>query len=368
MTITKTQVSSIFKWIGVTALPFFVYFLSPIDGKQFTHAMAMFLALTAWAVAMWCVNLINAAAVGLLLPCLYVVLCGVPEKVALSPWLSDVPFIVIGGFALGRILLDSGLGKRIGLWCVRAMGGSMAGTIIGIWLAVSIVAPFIPAIMGKAALFCAIGVSLCDALGFKPKSREATAIILAFCLAVASTKLCYLTGGGDVVLGVGLLKKFSGLDISWIDFAKDNFLPGMIYSAISIGLVMLLLPGPSNHKELKEVVKKDYAALGPVTGEQKRAALLLALTLILLVTDSLHKISAGVTLIAVTFIAFLPGMKLLDSEKFSRINFAPLFFIMGCMSIGSVGGALKVTDWIAGLALPYFSHLSESAAAITSYD
>lgn len=137
--------------------------------------MALFLSITTWAICIWAMDAMNEIAVGLILPVLYIVLCGVKQQVVYSPWLSEVPLIVIGGFALGKILQETGLGKRIGLTCVRCMGGSFTGTLIGITLAVSIVAPLVPAITGKAAIFCAIGISLCDALDFKAKGREATA-------------------------------------------------------------------------------------------------------------------------------------------------------------------------------------------------
>ena len=355
------------KWIVSIVIPVIVYFLIPIDGQAVTHPMAMFLAITTWAVCMWAMDGMNEVAVGLILPVLYIVLCGVKQQVVYSPWLSEVPIIVIGGFALGKILQETGLGKRIGLTCVRCMGGSFIGTLIGLTLAVSIVAPLVPAITGKAAIFCAIGISLCDALDFKPKSREATAVILTCCLAVASTKLCYLTGGADLVLGMGLLNKVSGINTSWMEYAAHNFLPGMLYTAMSVGLVMLILPSKVDRQALRATLQTKYQELGPVTPEQKRAALLMLATLILLATDKLHGVAAGLVLIGITFVAFLPGVRLLDGPKFSKINFAPLFFIMGCMTIGSAGGFLKVTGWIAGITLPYLHGMTDTLAGIASY-
>ncbi|EFL49505.1 sodium/sulphate symporter [Solidesulfovibrio fructosivorans JJ]] len=90
-------------------------------------------------------------------------------------------------------------------------------------------------------------------------------------------------------------------------------------------------------------------------------------TLLLLATDKLHGISAGIVLIVITFVTFLPGVRLMDGQRFSKINFAPLFFIMGCMAIGSAGGALKVTDWIAQIALPYFHGLGDNMAGGAAY-
>ena len=355
------------KWIISLVIPLIVYWLMPIDGQTVTHDMAMFLAITAWAICIWATDAMNEIAVGLILPVFYIVVCGVKQGVVYSPWLSEVPLIVIGGFSLGKILQETGLGKRIGLTCVRCMGGSFAGTLIGITLAVSIVAPLVPAITGKAAIFCAIGISLCDALDFKAKGREATAVILTCCMAVASTKLCYLTGGADLVLGMGLVQKVSGVTTTWMEYALHNFVPGMLYTCMSVGLVMLILPSKVDRQTLRATLQTKYQELGPITPEQKRAAVLMLATLVLLATDKLHGIAAGLVLLGVTFVAFLPGVRLLDGQKFSKINFAPLFFIMGCMTIGSAGGFLKVTAWIADSTLPYLHGMTTSTAGLASY-
>lgn len=356
------------KWVSSLLIPLAVYLLLPVDGKAMTHPMAMFLAITAWAVTVWALDIINEVAVGLALPVLYVILCKVDLKVAYGPWTSDVPIIVIGGFALGKILQDTGLGRRIGLTCVRLMGGSFAGALWGMTLAVFIVAPFVPAITGKAAIFCAIAISLCEALDYKPKSREATAVILACCLAVASTKLSYLTGGGDLVLGMGLADKVMGVKTTWMEYALHNFLPGTLYTIMSVSLVIFLLPSSKvDRQTLQATLRAKFQELGPATPEQRRAAALLVLSLVLLATDKLHGIGAGLSLILITFAAYLPGVRLLDAKKFGSINFAPLFFIMGCMAIGSAGNALKVTQWLAGCILPYFHGMGASSAGLASY-
>ena len=63
----------------------------------------------------------------------------------------------------------------------------------------------------------------------------------------------------------------------------------------------------------------------------------------------------------------MPGVGLMDGKRMASINFAPLFFIMGCMVIGSAGGFLKVTHWLAGLVLPLFSDAGACLASVCSY-
>lgn len=359
--------ASLCKWGLSLLLPLLVYIAMPVGDGVVTVHMALFMAVTVWAVTMWSMDTIDQVAVGLLLPILYVLLCGVKQRVVFGPWLGDVPIIVIGGFTLGKIFQETGLGKRIGLLCVRVMGGSFTGTLIGIVITGAIIAPLVPSIMGKAAIICALGVSLCDALDFEQKSREATAIMLTCFLTVASTKLCYLTGGADLVLGMALVDKVIGIKTTWLEYAMYNFLPGMIYTFLSVGLVILLLPSKVDKGKMRSILLAKCRDIGSITPEQKRASYLMLATLLLLATDKLHGISAGIVLIVITFVTFLPGVRLMDGQRFSKINFAPLFFIMGCMAIGSAGNALKVTDWIAASTLPFLQNLNDHMAGFAAY-
>ena len=357
------------KWLASLALPGLLYVLLTTYGDPATlnPNMIMFLCITLWAVCAWAMNTLNDVAVGLLLPMLYVAFCGVKQGVVFRPWLGDVAIISIGGFVLGKIMGASGLGKRIALASVRSMGGSFVGAMAGLGIGAAIIAPLVPSIMGKAAIFTAIAVALCDALNFRAKTREASAVLLAACVAVGATKLCYLTGAGDLVMGMALADKVMGTHTMWMDYAIHNFVPGMLYMVLSIAIVLLVLRTKTSKESLKASVETAYAELGPMTPEQKRATALLIFTLVMLATDKLHGFSAGGVLMFITALAFVPGISLMDGKRLTSVNFSPFFFFMGCMSIGAAGGALGVTDWLAGLVLPLLNGYGPTFTGVASY-
>jgi di/tricarboxylate transporter len=72
-------------------------------------------------------------------------------------------------------------------------------------------------------------------------------------------------------------------------------------------------------------------------------------------------------LVAIAVAAFLPGIGLMDAKRIHGVNFAPLFFIVGCMSIGSAGGALGVTQWLADQVLPLLGDAGAMAASVGAY-
>lgn len=359
--------SLLIKWLVSFCIPALVYFILPIDGKEMTHEMGMFLAITVFMVTIWAFGLVNEIATGIVLPVLYVALCHVPAKVIYAGWLTDVPNTVIGGFILCKILQTSGLGKRIGLGCMYAMKGSFVGVIWGLAAAIYIVSPFIPSANGKSLIFCAIVISLCEALDIKKKSTEATALMMAAFLAVTSSKLCYLTGGGDLVIGMNLVNGVTGGTVTWFEYTLWNLVPATIYTIMSVAIVVFLLPSKMNKAELKRVLETRYNELGTMSKQEKIAAVFFIFTLIMLVTDKFHGLAPGMSLCLVACISFLPKVELMDGEKIKSVNFGPLFFIMGCMAIGSAGNFLKVTQWMADGTFGYFHGLGDFGAGLAAY-
>lgn len=357
------------KWLVSFALPALVYFCLDtfVTNPDFNSDMSLFVAVTLWAVCLWAMSLMNDTAVALALPILYVMICEVPQKVIFAPWLGDVPITIIGGFSLGMIMSSTGLGKRIALSCVKTMGGGFVHAIVGISIGAAIISPLIPSLMGKAAIFLAIAVALCDTLGYAPKSKEATVIVLGTCIALGATKLCYLTGGGDLVMGMALVDETLGTHTMWLEYAFYNFLPGMLYLVVSLAMLLFMVRVHAPKEVVHKIVLENYEKMGPMTAEQRRALILLLATVILLATDRVHGISSGHVLIFITVVSFLPGVSLMDGKKFAAIDFAPLFFVMGCTSIGYAGHYLKVTDMLAQIVLPIMEGLSEATAGVAVY-
>ncbi len=366
-TIAGVNSLSIVKWLATFLVPVLVYFILPVDGEKLTHAMAMFLCLTLWSVMIWAMDIVNDISIGMLLPILYMIFCSVPANVVYASYSSEVPNTVIGGFILCKILQETGLGKRIGLFCMRIMGGSFIGAMWGIALAVFIVNPLVPAVTGKGIIFAAICISLCDSLDMKKGSNEATAFMLVAFLAVSCSKMCFLTGGGDLIIGMSLVDNVLGTKTAWLEYAKWNFIPATLYTILCVAIVMIFVPSTVDKVQLKEAINSRYSELGKMKKEEKIAAILMIATLAFLCTDSLHGLGAGMVLVLVSCIAFFPKVNLMNGDKLKSINFAPVFFIMGCMAIGSAGSYLKATNYIADNTLVYFEGLSLYGASIGAY-
>ena len=92
--------------------------------------------------------------------------------------------------------------------------------------------------------------------------------------------------------------------------------------------------------------------LGPLTVKEKKAAFLLFLLIVYLMTDPLHKLSLDYGFILIPWLAFLPGFKISSGEAIHKMDFPMIFFIVACLSIGTVSGALGIGKLVADTAIP----------------
>ncbi|MBP2640995.1 MAG: sodium:sulfate symporter [Firmicutes bacterium] len=345
----KSKTKLYLQWIIAFGVPL-IFFLMPAT-PVLTKPILKFLAITSWAVASWVFGIIPEVVVGFILPVLYIVVGVATAKDAFSPWLTNVPWISFGGLILTAMMMTTGLASRVAYKAILITGGSYKRTIIGLMLGGLVVAPLIPSIIGKAALFAIIGVSICQALNLEPQSKTASGIMLGAFLAVAGPKLSYLTGAGDGPLAMGLVAKVTGTMITWGEFALHNAIIGVIYSFLAL-FVLFLTIKPDKEFDSIDVIKTRYQELGPMSGQEKKAAVFLGLALLLMVTDFLHKVDVGWVLMMVAAAAFIPGVGVLKVQDLNKTNFAMVFFVAGAMSIGPIAGQTGIVKLAANTLIP----------------
>lgn len=316
--------------------------------------ISTFFALTSWAILAWIMETLPENLVAILLPAFYVVFHVGTGKQIFAPWGTSIPWLIIGGMMMGMIMMQTGLSRRIALSSIKVSGLSFTRVMIGLMLAGLIISPFVPSVMGKAAIVAVICLGICEALNIKPQTREGSAVILIGFLSVACPKLAYLTGGGDVVIAMRIAGEVSGNPISWGEYFIHNFPLAIIYGMISFALVMIVLR-PKIKSDLAEFINTEYNNLGPLKTSEKKSIAIMVAMLILMATDKWHGVPAGYVLLFMGSVCFLPGVDLLNKEKMDKMNFGVIFFVLGCMCLGAGAKAAGVDTWFANLVEPMLS-------------
>lgn len=333
------------KWLIALGLPLSILILSKSHSP-----MTIFFAVTLWALLAWCFEILPADVVGFILPVLYVTTAiGTPQQV-FSPWAGTVPWMVLGALIIGEVMLQTGLAQRIADWALRTVGSSFNLMLAAIMLTGVILAPLIPSATGKLAILTAVGVGICRNANFAPKSKAATAVMLTIFFAVHCPAQSYLTGSARIPMAMDLVRSITNISVNWAQYAYHNWLLGLVYSAISLMVVICLLKPEQG--TLAGQVAKECKKPAPLSLAEKKAVLILAGTLVLLMTESFHHINAAWILMLVAGLLFFPGINLMDRDRLQKVNFSVLFYMTGALSIGVVAEKVGAAALLAKLLLP----------------
>lgn len=341
--------TNFYRWaIAIVITAAMTFWASQIGLEQ---KQVIFCALTVATLCIWALELLPDAMAATALPVLYIVTkVGTPQKI-LGPWTTSMGWLILGGLLIGAFMMKTGLAKRLALRSIQLMGGSFNRLLWGILLAGIVMAPFIPSVLGRSAILAVICIGICEALNLEKGSKEGSSIILAGFVAVAAPKLAYLTGGGDLVLGMKIAGQTMGYSVPWMQYAIHNFIPAMLYSGLSIFCIILVMR-PHMQEDIPTVVAGQVSKLGVMSVDERKAMFLLTVLLILLVTDKMHGLDVGWIMLLLPCLAFFPGFNLLNAQDFGRLPLSSVLFVVGCMTIGAAAGACGMDKLISTAMLP----------------
>ena len=98
-----------------------------------------------------------------------------------------------------------------------------------------------------------------------------------------------------------------------------------------------------------------------MTAAEKKAVVCSVILLVFLITSPIHKLPSEYAFLVLPWIMVLPGMRIGTIQSVNNIKLGVLFFITGCMSIGTVGVAVGLDDMISVGLAPMLSNLGPFA-------
>lgn len=200
-------------------------------------------------------------------------------KWALAGFANSTVWLIFGAFVFAMGYEKTGLGRRIALVLVRWLGGRTLGLGYAIALADVVLAPFTPSNTARSAgtIFPVIR-SIPELYGSRP--GESPRRIGAYLMWVAFATTCvtssmFITALAPNLLAVELIKKTTGLEITWMQWFL-GFLPigGLLVLAVPCLAYWIYPPEVKASVEVPRWAARELAAMGRVTrGEWVMAAL-----------------------------------------------------------------------------------------------
>lgn len=307
-----------------------------------------------WAVLFWILEVIPEYITGLLMCALWAVIKAVPFDKAFANFSSSAWWIMVGAFGLGVAATKCGLLKRISLIILKLCPPTFTGQVVGLLGAGMIVSPLIPSANARGAIISPIARAISDSLQYERKSDGATglfgAMFIGFCVAGSPA---FLSGSFTNYATMGLFPT-AYQNITWLSWLMYA-LPWTIVVVVGMGLAIYFMYKPKNTVELpRSFGGEQLAKMGPMGRDEKITLVVMLATLVMWMTEMVHKISSGE--VAVLSLCALLALNVLNREDFRKgIDWAAVIYIGCILNLGSVVQVLKIDTWLGKVLEPFIS-------------
>jgi sodium-dependent dicarboxylate transporter 2/3/5 len=359
--------------VAVMALPDFPGL--PVAG----HRM---LAIFAFAVVVWVTEALDYAVSAVVIAALMAFLLGTAPDVtkpgvmlgtvqgltlAVSGYGNTALTLVAAALFLAAAMTVTGLDRRIALLILSLVGARVSRVVIGGILVTIVLSFLVPSATARAAAVVPIMMGIVFAFGLERDSRFASLLLITTVQAIGVWNVGVKTAAAQNMVAIGFIQRMLGHDISWLEWLTAAAPFSIVLSVILYGVMMFMLPpGTGSVAGGQASIDRALAALGPMSGKEKR---LLAVTLILLcfwaTEQVLHSFDSATTTTAAVGLLFLPGIGVMTwKEAQPRIPWGTVVLFGVGISLGTALLQTKAASWLAGLIVTGFALDQLGALAI----
>ncbi len=285
----------------VVALYLGVVYLLPHPAEVTDQGWRMFAIFISVIVGMILEPIPDAAVV--LLGVTAFVAVGVPMREALGGFAEGSVWMVLAAMLMARVLMATGLARRIALLFVRAFGGRSLGIGYSLVLSDVTLAGGVPSNTARSAgMVMPIGRSIAELYQSTPgPSAKLLGTYLMATMYQGDVVACsmFITGQASNLLAAGLAAKLAGVEVTWLGWFMAAVVPGSL-SLIAVPYVVyrLLPPVITHTPAATEFADRELEKMGR-PGRAERWALAV------FVGTGLLWITSGWTHIDITLSAFL---------------------------------------------------------------
>ena len=268
---------------------------------------------------------------------------------AMSGFSSSAVALVAAALALATAMQATGLHRRLALYVLKLAGEKVSNIVIGA-IAISIIlAFFVPSATARAGAVVPILMGMVAAFGLEKESKLAALLVITATQAVSIWNVGIKTAAAQNLVAVGFIEDQLGQTVSWGQW----FLwaaPWSVLMSVALYFIMRWVIQPETDAIAggRELVEKQLADMGPMTGAEKRlTAVAVALLLFWATEGLLHPISSATITIVAVGIMLTPRIGVMDWKYAQEhINWGTLVVFAAGISLGKFLLDTGAASWL----------------------
>lgn len=268
---------------------------------------------------------------------------------AMSGFSSSAVALVAAALALATAMQATGLHRRLALYVLKLAGEKVSNIVIGA-IAISIIlAFFVPSATARAGAVVPILMGMVAAFGLEKESKLAALLVITATQAVSIWNVGIKTAAAQNLVAVGFIEDQLGQTVSWGQW----FLwaaPWSVLMSVALYFIMRWAIKPETDAIAggRELVEKQLADMGPMTGAEKRlTAIAVALLLFWATEGLLHPLSSATITIVAVGIMLTPRIGVMDWKYAQEhINWGTLVVFAAGISLGKFLLDTGAASWL----------------------
>jgi len=303
----------------------------PISGQPvgFSHSAAVVLI----TLVFWTTGIVPPFLVGLIFFALATIFKLIEPTLLFSGFGSTAVWLIISGFVIGASISSTGLGKRLASTIAPYLTGSYTRLIGGLVMSAVLLGFIMPSSVGRAVVLVPIGMALADQVGLEKGSNGRIGIAVALALACNMPSFAVLPANIPNMILAGASETLYGIQFSYTEYLLLHFpVLGVLKSLLIVILVLKIFPDKisSNPTPTSQSVEDNFDIKA-----QKKVGLLLGITLLFWVTDSIHGVNPAWVGLATAIILLLPKVGVIPPKSFnSSVDFGTVVFVSAALGLG----------------------------------
>ncbi|KAJ2776958.1 hypothetical protein H4R18_005397 [Coemansia javaensis] len=289
--------------------------------------------------------------------------------VAVSGFSSKVVWLVFCAFNIGRAMDKTGLGRRVSLALVGAMGQSAVGIGYAVCLAELALAPFIPSNTARGGgIVYPIVESVIAALGVEPQAAGDPvggflSMVGASANLVASS--LFVTGMAGNPIVASKAEGIFGIEFGFYEWVLGASVPALALLLLLPPLLRALLRPQLDAAHLSREIRRQSSAMGAVSGPEYTLCATLLACLALWVGTPYFGIDAAVVAFMAVVVLVLADVLAWDDVAKNHKAWDTFFWLAAFIVLAEQLTALGVTGWV-GTAMSRSLHGAPPLASAVS--
>ena len=331
--------------------------LFPIANQPVTFSYSAAVVLI--TLAFWSTSVLPPFLTGLIFFALVAIFQLAEPSLLFSGFASTAVWLIISGFIIGSAISSSGLDKRLASVIAPHLTLSYPRLILGLVMSAVLLGFIMPSSVGRAVVLIPVGMALAKGVGFASGSNGRKGIATALAIACNMPSFAVLPANIPNMILAGASESLFDIHFGYMEYLLLHFpILGIVKSLLIVVLVLVIFPDKISKAQEGDLIQEnnDFNLDEKANVDsklQKKVGLLLAVTLLFWMTDSIHGVSSAWVGLTAAIILLLPKWGVVEPKSFSRsVDFGTVVFVAAALGLGTLVNTSGVGEFM-GQAFSY---------------